>query len=105
VAESTATLERHVSMAYSGTRIRSVGTRGGLGSGGAMASSVRTGICMVHGRPAEYGNLCHVQPIGIWVPHVKILGIWEFGALRTWRNWGLGVFSDFEILGSRSLGP
>ena len=45
--ESTANLERHVSMACSGTRNKSVGTRCILGGGGSRASSVRTGICMV----------------------------------------------------------
>ncbi len=47
VDESTATLERHVSMACSGTGNMSVGTRGVLAGGGAMASSVRTGIRML----------------------------------------------------------
>jgi hypothetical protein len=45
--ESTATLERHISMACSGNGKRSVETRDFLGGGGAAASSVRTGIRMV----------------------------------------------------------
>ena len=51
VDESTATLERHVSMACSGTGNKSVGTRGVLGCGGALASSVRTGTRMVPRTP------------------------------------------------------
>ena len=51
VDESTATLERHVFMACSGTGNISVGIRGVLGGGGAMASSVRSGICMVPRTP------------------------------------------------------
>ena len=42
-AESTATLERHVSMARSGTGNKNVGTRDGLVGGGAVASSESTG--------------------------------------------------------------
>ncbi len=45
--ESTATLDRHVSKACSGTGNKSVGIRGGLVGGGATASSVRTGKYMV----------------------------------------------------------
>ena len=47
VDESIATLERHVSIACSGTGNKSVGTQGVLGGKGAVASSVRTGIRMV----------------------------------------------------------
>ncbi len=49
--ESTATSERHVSVTCSGTGNKSVGTRGVLGGGGAVASSVRTGIRMVPRTP------------------------------------------------------
>jgi hypothetical protein len=45
-AESTSTLERHVSRACSGTRNLNVWTRGGRGGGGAVSPSVRTGILM-----------------------------------------------------------
>ena len=45
-AESTATLERHVSMSCSGTRNMNVWTLGVLLGGGAVASSVRTVIRM-----------------------------------------------------------
>ena len=51
VNESTATLERHVSMACYGNGNRSVGTRGVLEGGGAVVSSVRTGIRMVPKTP------------------------------------------------------
>jgi hypothetical protein len=51
VDESTVTLERHVSMECSGTGNRSVGTRGVLGGGGGVASSVRTGKRMVPRTP------------------------------------------------------
>jgi hypothetical protein len=51
VDASTATLERHDSMACSGTGNKSVGTCGVLGGGGAVASSVRTGIRMVPRTP------------------------------------------------------
>ncbi len=40
--ESSAILVRHVSMACSGTWNNRVGTRGGIGGRGAVASSVRT---------------------------------------------------------------
>ena len=45
--ESTATSVRHVSMACFGTGNWSIGTRGVFVGGGAVASSVRTGICRV----------------------------------------------------------
>jgi hypothetical protein len=51
VDESTATLERHDSMAYSGTGNNCVGTRGVLVGEGAQASSVRTDRCMVPRTP------------------------------------------------------
>ena len=51
VGESTATLERHVSIACSGTGNMSVGTRGVFRGRGAVVSSVRTGIRMVPRTP------------------------------------------------------
>ena len=51
VDESTAILERHVSVACSGNGNKSVGTRGVLGGGGAMASSLRIVIYMVPRNP------------------------------------------------------
>ena len=50
-AESTATLECHISMSYSGTGTTNVWTRGVLAGGGAVASSVRTGINMFSKTP------------------------------------------------------
>jgi len=51
VADSTTTLERHVSMSFSGTGNMNVWTRGVLAGGGAVASSVRTGTCIVPKTP------------------------------------------------------
>jgi len=50
-AKSTATLDRHVSMACSGTGNENVWTRGVLVGGGALAFSVRTGRSMVPKTP------------------------------------------------------
>jgi hypothetical protein len=49
--ESTATLKRHVLKACSGIGSRTVGTRGVLTSGGAVAFAVRIGRCMVPRTP------------------------------------------------------
>jgi hypothetical protein len=46
VAESTATLERHVSMSCSGTENLNARTQGVVVGGGAVNSPIRTGICM-----------------------------------------------------------
>jgi hypothetical protein len=56
VAGSTATLDRHVSVSYSGTGNLNVWTRGVLVSGGVVTSPVRTGICMVPKTPLWYKN-------------------------------------------------
>ena len=50
-AESIAILERHVSMSCSGTGNLNVWTRGGLGGGGAVSASVRTGRRMLPRTP------------------------------------------------------
>ena len=55
-AESTAIVERHVSMPCSGTINLNVRTRGVMLGGGAVASLVRTGICMIPKFPLLFKN-------------------------------------------------
>ncbi len=86
VDESIATLRCHDFMACSGTGKRSVGTRGVKGGGGAVASSVRTGRCMIPKTPlwskevervtvsSFYWRRCHGSQIVRLSMHVATQG-------------------------------
>jgi len=102
VAESTATLERHVSMSCSGTRNLNVWTRGVLMGGGDVASSVRIGMYMVPRTPLWYKNeLVRVVVLPIW--SVRRLGshMVRWSMYVAWLGWCGGV--KVEVLAHSHL--
>jgi hypothetical protein len=113
VAESTATLERHVSMSCSGIGNLNMWTRGVLMGGRALASSVRAGMGRVSKTPLWYKNevmrvvvlpICSARCLGFhmvrWSMHVAWPG-WCGGVkvgvsapshLRNGRDWTCASF-------------
>ena len=56
-------------------------------------------------RHAKYDILCFIHPIGIWVPEVRIFGIWGFEALGPWGTWRLGDLGLIGLGCYRAFGP
>ncbi len=95
VAESTDTLERHVSMSCSGTRNLNVWTRCVLVGGGAVAFSVRTGIRMVPKTPlwsknavVKGGGSLYLVSTVLWIPNGEVTDARRHVA---WPGWCGGV--------------
>ena len=93
VAKATATLERHVSMSCSGAGNLNVWTRGVLVGGEAVASSVRTGMCMVPKSPFWSKNEVArvVIPLLIWSARCLESQMARWSMHIAWLGWYGGV--------------